>query len=123
VYVVALPAYLPTLEVVPENVFSRMAGAVGLSSDIDLESEDFNRSFKVRAEDRKFATDVLSPRTMQFLLTAPPAAWRIQGTDMLRWEQGRLDPADIVVATSILDRVANGIPTFVWKDHGYDPRP
>jgi hypothetical protein len=60
---------------------------------------------------------------MQFLLTAPPAAWRIQGTDMLRWEQGRLDPADIVVATSILDRVANGIPTFVWKDHGYDPRP
>jgi hypothetical protein len=123
---VTLPAYLPTLEVSPTGAFRKLADAVGLTSDIDLESEDFNRAFKVRGEDRKFATDVLSPRTMQYLLTAPAAAWRIQGNGMLRWKSGRLDPADIVVATSVLDRVADGIPAFVWKDHqdqqGYDPR-
>ena len=123
VYAVHLPAYLPSLEVVPEDAFSRLTGAVGLRSDIDLESEDFNRKFRVKAADRKFATDVLSPRTMEYLLSAPAAAWRIQGTDMVRWEPGRMDPADIVVATSILDRVADGIPTFVWKDHGYHPEP
>ena len=126
VNVVTLPAYLPTLEVCPEGVFGKLADAVGLTSDIDLESEDFNRAFKVRARDRKFATDVLTPRTMQYLLTAPAAAWRIQGNTMLRWKSGRLDPADIVVSTSVLDRVADGIPAFVWKDHqdqpGYDPQ-
>jgi hypothetical protein len=125
IYAVTLPAYLPTLEVCPEGIFGKLADAVGLTSDIDLESEDFNRAFKVRAADRKFATDVLSPRTMQYLLTAPSAAWRIQGDGMLRWKSGRLDPADIVVSTSVLDRVADGIPAFVWKDHqnqpGYDP--
>jgi hypothetical protein len=71
--------------------------------------------------------DVLSPRTMQYLLTAPAAAWRIEGNSMLRWDSGRLDPTDIIVATAVLDRVADGIPEFVWKDHqdqqGYDPRP
>jgi Protein of unknown function (DUF3137) len=126
VYAVTIPAYLPALRVCPEGLFSRMADAVGLTSDIDLESEDFNRAFKVRAQDRKFATDVLSPRTMQYLLTAPKAAWCIQGNSMLRWATGRLDPAEIIVATSVLDRVADGIPDFVWKDHrdqpGYDPR-
>jgi hypothetical protein len=126
VYVVSLPAYLPTLEVCPEGILGKFADAVGLTSDIDLESEDFNRRFTVRAENRKFATDVLSPRTMQYLLTAPAAAWRITGSSMVRWNAGRLDPADIVVATSVLDQVADGIPAFVWKDfqnhQGYDPQ-
>jgi hypothetical protein len=126
VYVVSLPAFLPTLEVSPEGIFGKLAGAVGLTSDIDLESEDFNRKFTVRAENRKFATDVLSPRTMQYLLTAPAAAWRITGSSMVRWGSGRLDPAEIVVATSVLDQVADGIPDFVWKDYqnhsGYDPQ-
>jgi Protein of unknown function (DUF3137) len=125
VYVVSIAAYLPTLEVCPEGVFAKLTDAVGLTSDIDLESEDFNRAFKVRAENRKFAMDVLSPRTMQYLLTAPAAAWRIQGNSMVRWDSGRLDPGDIIVATAILDRVADGIPEFVWKDHqdqqGYGP--
>jgi uncharacterized protein DUF3137 len=123
VYAVHLPAYLPSLEVSPEAVFGHLATAVGLTTDIDLESEDFNRRFRVRAEDRKFATDVLSPRTMQYLLSVPPAAWRVQGTDIVRWEEGRLDPADVPVSAAILDRVADGIPTFVWKDHGYHPEP
>jgi len=114
---VTIPAYLPKLEVAPAGVFGKLTDAVGLTTDIDLESEDFNRSFTVRADDRKFATDVLSPRTMQYLLTAPKAAWRIQGNTMLRWASGRLDPADIIVAAAVLDQVADGIPAFVWKDH------
>ena len=44
----SLPAWLPTLEVRPENILHRAAGAVGLGSDIELESEDFNRAFRVR---------------------------------------------------------------------------
>jgi Protein of unknown function (DUF3137) len=121
---VPLPAYLPTLEVRPAGVFGKLADAVGLTSDVDLESEAFNRAFTVRATDRKFATDVLSPRTMQYLLTAPPASWCVQGVSMFRWQSGHLDPTDVIVSASVLDRIATGIPAFVWKDHqthhGYD---
>jgi hypothetical protein len=123
VYVVELPAYLPTLQVGPEGVFRRMAGAMGLTSDIALESEDFNRRFVVEADDPKFASDVLGPRTMHYLLSVPAVSWRIEGPAMLRWSSGRMAPEAVVEATAVLDRVVAGIPAFVWKDHGYDPGP
>jgi hypothetical protein len=121
VYAVALPAYLPTLQVTREGAFRRLAGAMGLMRDIELESEDFNRAFTVHGADPKFASDVLSPRTMEFLLTVPDVQWRIEGTSIICWDSGRMQPEQIVVATAVLDRVTDGIPGFVWKDHGYDP--
>lgn len=127
--VVPLPGPLGVVEVTPEGMFARAAGAVGLTSDIDLESEDFNRRFRVRAEDRKLASDVLTPRTMHFLESVRPEAWRLQGRHILSWHTGRLDPAGVVRTCAVLCRVVEGIPSFVWKDaepgaaSGYDRRP
>ena len=44
--------------------------------DIELESEDFNRAFTVSCPDRKFASDVLHPRMMEFLLQHRALAFR-----------------------------------------------
>ncbi len=111
-----LPAYLPRLQVTPENLFTRFGNALGLD-DIELESEDFNRRFRVHAADRKFASDVLSPRTMEFLLTRPGLSFRIEGADILAWDDGELRPAVAVNTTGVLKRIVTGIPSFVWKDH------
>src|SRR3954453_1707074 len=88
---VQLPAYLPLLQVTPESVLTGIGHALGLD-DIDLESEDFNRRFRVYANDRKFASDVLSPRTMQALLARPAQSFRITGSDILTWADGRMSP-------------------------------
>ena len=111
-----LPTHLPMLQVTPEGFFTRIGNVLGLD-DIELESEDFNRRFRVHANDRKFASDVLSPRTMQALLDRPDLSWRIQGVDILSWEDGRLSPLGAVAMTSAMQTVVNGIPSFVWKDH------
>jgi hypothetical protein len=111
-----LAAWLPTLQVTPESVFSRIGNVLGFD-DIELESEDFNRRFRVQAQDRKFASDVLNPRTMEALLRAPQASWRIEGVDILTWSTGRLLPGNIAPMTATLDLVLAGIPSFVWKDH------
>jgi len=111
-----MAAFLPTLQVTPENVLTRIGHSLGLD-DIDLESEDFNRRFRVHASDRKFASDVLTPRTMQALLARPTIGWRISGTDILTWAEGRLSPLDVTKALSTLELVVDGIPSFVWKDH------
>lgn len=111
-----LSAWLPTLQVTPESVFSRIGNVLGFD-DIELESEDFNRRFRVHAQDRKFACDVLNPRTMEALLHAPEASWRIEGVDILTWSTGRLLPASLAPMTATLDLVLTGIPSFVWKDH------
>jgi hypothetical protein len=93
-----------------------MGHALGLD-DIDLESEDFNRKFRVHANDRKFASDVLTPRTMQALLARPETSWRISGTDILGWSDGRMTPLLVTTSVSTLELVLDGIPSFVWKDH------
>lgn len=113
---VQLPTFLPLLQVTPESVFTRIGHSLGLD-DIDLESEDFNRRFRVHANDRKFASDVLTPRTMQSLLARPTMSWRINGTDILAWSEGRMNPLLVTKATSTLELVIDGIPSFVWKDH------
>src|SRR5881397_3516034 len=64
---VQMPGWLPGLELTPESVLTRFAGHLGLD-DIELESEDFNRRYRVKARDPKFAYDVLNPRTMTALL-------------------------------------------------------
>ena len=117
---VHLPAYLPTVEVSAENVLTRLGGAVGLA-DIDLESEDFNRRYRVRSDNTKLACDVLTPRTMEFLLRGPATAWRTQGTDGSCWDSGRASPLDIQRHVAMLTGIVDGIPAFVWKDHGHDP--
>jgi len=116
---VQLPTYLPRLQVTPENLLTRLGNAVGMT-DIELESEDFNRAFRVHANDPKFASDVLTPRTMELLLTRPRFSWRIDGVDILCWEQGEQEPAEVTARVATLLDVLAGIPSFVWHDHGLD---
>ena len=112
----ALPAVLPHLELTPESVLSRIGGTLGLQ-DIQLESEDFNRRYRVTADDPKFAYDVLSPRTMQALLTREPLHLRIAGSDALCWAEGRSTPVALLARLSALTTLLAGIPSYVWSDH------
>lgn len=111
-----LPTYLPVLQVTPESVFTRFGNVLGFD-DVELESEDFNRRFRVHSADRKFACDVLTQRTMEALLRHPDASWRIEGVDILAWEDGEMTPATVLRMIATLDTVLEGIPSFVWKDH------
>jgi hypothetical protein len=114
-----LPAYLPRLQVGPESLLSRVGHAFGMS-DIELESEDFNRAFRVTATDPKFASDVLAPRTMQMLMSHPGLSWRIEGVDVICWQGGEQRPADVMEALATMAAIVDGIPSFVWHDHGND---
>jgi hypothetical protein len=130
VCVVPLPMALGVVSVLPENLLTRAAGAAGMASDIDLESEAFNRRFRVRARNAKLASDVLPPRTMDYLVGLPDdtvPSFRLQAGHLIAWRDGRLEPADVVRTCAVLDRVIDGIPSFVWRDAGlsggYDPAP
>jgi hypothetical protein len=118
----ALPAYLPTLEVAPESLMGRFSQAVGIGSDIDVESEDFNRTFRVESRDRKFASDVLTPRLVEALLAGPRDPWRIEGPCILTWDTGTVEVEQVDGRLAALQLVVSAIPAFVWKDHGYDPQ-
>jgi hypothetical protein len=116
-----MPCALPELHVRPEGVFSRLGHALGMQ-DIELESEDFNRRFRVRCPDAKLATDVLTPRTMTLLLQAGKPHFRFAGQDAVCYESGVQQPADVLNRTAVLAGVLDGVPSFVWKDHTPETR-
>jgi hypothetical protein len=112
-----LPAALPRLQVTPDRAFVRAVSALGLlERDIQLESDEFNRRFRVTAADQRIAFEVLHPRLMQLLLAAPDAAWRIEGADVLSWQEGRLDPARAWARAQLLSSIVDAVPTYVWAD-------
>lgn len=115
VYAVDLGVRTPGLVVDPENLLERLAGRL-LGTDIELESEEFNRAFRVNSPDRRFASAVLHPRMMEHLLRLPEVGWRLEDDAMLLVERGQFDPADVDARLDMMDSVLDLVPEFVWQD-------
>ena len=111
---------LPDLDVVREGAFSRAMGKA-FNYDIQLESEEFNRAYTVRSDDRKFASSVLHPRMMEQLLRGPRDSWSIRNGDLLDLDNWNGRPEQITDRLDYLIGVLQGIPDFVWQDHGGRP--
>lgn len=108
-------AAFPPLEVSPEGFMGRMVGRL-TGRDIELESEDFNRAFTVTCPDRKFASDVLHPRMMDYLLGHPDVAFRFQGRWLLAVHAGSQPVLEVSQRLGELDAVLDQVPEFVWRE-------
>jgi hypothetical protein len=104
----------PSLSVTPEGFLGRMVGRL-TNTDIELESEQFNRAFTVRADDRKFATDVLHPRMMEYLLRIPDRGWRFSDRWLLAVRPGSHSIAELDGRLTDLDGILDLVPDFVWQ--------
>ena len=104
---------MPPLSVDPENFLDRFVGRL-MGNDIDLESDDFNRAFTVSCTDRKFASDVLHPQMMEYLLQHRELGWRFEQDSMLVIAQGRRTPAQIDATIEVMDGITDRVPEFVW---------
>ena len=123
VLTLTLPAFLPTLELTPEGLGTRLARAIG-GQDLQFESEDFNRAWRVTSRMPRFASDIVHPRLMERLLRPGSRTnLRIEGTEILTWSAGTTDLDLIAPRLGLLDAVVRSIPRFVWLEHGYDPSP
>lgn len=70
--IVHLPfALVPDVLIRPENLFDKLAGAIGFD-DIDFESIEFSKRFLVKSKDKRFAYDLIHPRMMEFMLASKP---------------------------------------------------
>lgn len=104
----------PHLWVTPEGFFGRAIGRL-LNRDIELESEEFNRAFTVTCEDRKFATDVLHPQMMEYLLALPRTGFSLRDGSAMMIRQGHHGIEEIDATLAALDGIGDRIPEFVWE--------
>ncbi|MBD7918477.1 hypothetical protein H9657_09330 [Cellulomonas sp. Sa3CUA2] len=117
-----LPAYLPRLEVTAEGVGARLVKLAG-GKDLQLELAAFNREYRVVAADERTAHAVLHPRLMERLLRSDALGrpWRIEGTWLVTWDDGRTDVDRVAGRLMLLGAIADAVPRHVWQDHGHDP--
>ena len=104
----------PELSVTPEGMIKRFFGRL-TNTDIELESEDFNRAFTVNCSDRKFASDVLSPQMMELLLQQPEVAWRFNQGCLLVIRSGEHSIEELESKLAWMDAILDRVPAFVWQ--------
>lgn len=114
VYARRLAKMLPTLRVERENVLGRLARAVGFH-DIEFESEDFNKAFAVHSDNRKFASDVINPPMMQYLLGNEAPGFSIVAGYAVSIARGRMKAELVESGMLYLDTIISYVPDFIWN--------
>ena len=110
----SIDAYVPGITVGRENALTRLGGALGFD-DIEFESEDFNRAFRVKSATPKFAYDMIDARMMAFLLDASSGCtFEVVGSDLL-CATGRVRPADLPGLLHVLQSFHAHVPKVVWS--------
>ena len=110
----ALPVPFPRLDLVPEDIGTRVLSQFGLA-DIDLESAEFNRTWRVLCGDKRYAIDVVDPRMMQALVAhrQQGLAVRIDGDRVFAWSAGVAHVKDLSRTLDLVVGVAKAIPAHV----------
>jgi len=117
--IATIGAACPRLNLGHESFFTRLGDHLGLS-DVVLEYDDFNRRFRVKCDDQKFAFSLLDGNMMQWLLAADAfdsvevdGPWVFLASD-------RLDPAQWLDLANWADAFVRRIPSVVYST--YPPR-
>jgi hypothetical protein len=109
-----IPAACPRLRVGHEDFFTRLGDHLGLR-DVELEYDDFNRRFRVKCDDQKFAFSILDGKMMQWLLGADSFdSVEVDGPWVLL-VRPKLDPEHWLDLGSWLDQFHRQIPPVVYS--------
>lgn len=117
---VALPFGCPRLEIVPRDVLDDAADAFG-GSDIEFELEAFNRRFRVRSPDRRFAVAFCDQRMMRAMLGLPPGVTVAVNEDRMLVRASILPPAEVLLLFEAARAMRRLVPPVVASL--YPPRP
>ena len=104
----------PQLTLGPEGFFERVMDVVG-GADIQFESEEFNREWEVRSPDPRFASALIDPEMMLFLMEkAQGARIEVQGPWIL-FSGERRDPESLPQSIASAEAFREGISPVVWS--------
>src|SRR4029078_4055703 len=104
----------PRLTLGPEGFFDRVLNVIG-SADIQFESEEINRAWEVRSPDTRFASAMIDPEMMLFLLEKAAAARVEVNGPWILFSGEQLDPESLPQMIAFAQAFLEGIPPVVWS--------
>jgi hypothetical protein len=118
--VVPLRSACPRLRVTPRDLVDEVVDAVG-GAEIKLELEDFDRRFRVHADDPRFAVAFLDQRLMEALLGLPDGVSVDVNGDVLLLSAAELPPEKVLRLYDAAVAIRRRIPRVVSSL--FPPRP
>jgi hypothetical protein len=112
-----LPLQGAHLTIGKENVFTRLADHLGFQ-DIEFELEAFNRAFQVKCKDRKFATDVIDQRMMQWLMEHGAGYGIEMNGPWLLVSCKRVRPTELTPLLGTMQQYVRHVPTVAYSLYG-----
>lgn len=100
-----------------ETLFDKFGEFFG-ADDIDFESAEFSRKFYVKAEDRRWAFDVINQTTMEFLLSAPRFNIQFAGSRVIAFRANIFVPDEFEQAEQVVRGIIDRLPKYLhteWK--------
>ena len=113
--VVEVPLDLKPLVIRPEGFFDKITELLGFD-DIDFELAEFSRKFCVKADDRRWAYDIIQQSTMEFLLHAPQFTIQLAGHHVMAYRAQLFDPADFEQALEVIGGVVDRLPGYLIRE-------
>lgn len=114
--IVKSPILLEPLFIRPENFLDTLAEFAGFN-DIDFESAEFNKKFYVKAPNKKWAYDIISPNMMEFLIQSPVFSIQFDLLSIIIYRDRFFSTADFEVAVDLINGVFERIPEYVIQDN------
>ncbi len=109
-----LGARFPHLRVAGESIFRGLRDALGFK-DHQLESDEFNRRWKVSCDDARFVHAFVDPTVMAFLLDRGEGVrYEVNGS-LLLVATDRLDPRQLPSLVSHSDDLRACMPPVAWE--------
>ncbi|HEY0689600.1 MAG TPA: hypothetical protein VGD71_11195 [Kribbella sp.] len=109
-----VPVALPPLTLDAESKLARLTGR-----DLELESKAFNDAFRITCADNRYASAVLHPRMMEWMLMNPGLRWQLAGNALVSWGPGLWTLPDMLARLEAMNGVIDRIPPFVLRDYGH----
>jgi len=105
---------LKPLFIRPEGFFDKITEFFGMD-DIDFESAEFSRKFYVKAEDRRWAYDVIHTRTMEFLLEMPRFTIQFDRSHAIAYDDSTFDVQKFETAVQLIEGIFDRFPDYLVK--------
>jgi len=111
--ILASPVPLEPLHIRSEGFFDRVGEFFGFD-DIDFESAQFSREFRVTSPDRRWAYDVIHARMMEYLLAAPRMSIQFDSGHVIVWQGGRtFSPAQFTDSLELAHGILDRLPDYL----------
>jgi hypothetical protein len=106
-----LPRALEVVDLVPERMSDAVFKLLG-GRDVDVESYDFNRRWRVKATNEREAHGILQPRMIDFLNSVedPSVAFHVDGERVLIWDDGKDEDVDLDARVTLLEEFIDRLP-------------